>query len=166
MNLYVSPNGNDQWSGRYPTPTQDRSDGPLASLAGAVTRLALLTHGRSYHPFMPSRHRVTETAAGPITVHLRGGRYSIEKPVVFGPEHSWPVTFKPYRNEKPVISGAKRITNWQTGSVNGKACWVADLPDVAAGTWEFRELFVNGRRAERPRLPDQGLYRMKDRATC
>ena len=72
------------------------------------------------------------------------------------------MTFQAYRNEKPVISGAQRIANWQKGSVNGKAAWVVDLPEVAEGKWEFRELFVNGRRAERPRLPRHGYYRMKE----
>ena len=33
--FYVATNGNDRWSGRFPEPNADRSDGPLASLAAA-----------------------------------------------------------------------------------------------------------------------------------
>ncbi|MBE3133803.1 MAG: right-handed parallel beta-helix repeat-containing protein, partial [Acidobacteria bacterium] len=33
--LYVSPGGNDQWSGRAEKPNADKTDGPLASLQGA-----------------------------------------------------------------------------------------------------------------------------------
>ncbi len=33
--LHVAPNGNDAWSGRFAEPNADRTDGPLATLAGA-----------------------------------------------------------------------------------------------------------------------------------
>ena len=33
--LFVSPQGNDNWSGRLATPLEDHSDGPLASLKAA-----------------------------------------------------------------------------------------------------------------------------------
>jgi len=33
--LYVSPAGNDGWSGALAEPEPDRADGPLAALAGA-----------------------------------------------------------------------------------------------------------------------------------
>ena len=159
MNLYVALNGNDQWSGRLPAPNSAGTDGPMATLPGVLKYLASLIHGRTYHP---DRVPVRETPAGPITVFLRGGVYSLEKPLVFGPEHSWPITFKPYRREKPVISGARRITGWRKGSINGKDAWVVDLPEVSKGKWEFRELYVNGRRAARPRLPAKGFFRMKE----
>ena len=159
MDFYVALNGKDNWSGRLPEPNAAGTDGPLATLNGMLRRLAVLIRGRSYHPDVQP---VSETPAGPITVHVRGGVHFLEKPLVFGPEHSWPVTFKPYRNEKPVISGARRITGWRKAEVNGKQAWAADLPDVAAGKWEFRELYVNGRRAARPRLPAKGFYSMKE----
>lgn len=159
MILYVALNGNDQWTGGFAEPNAGKTDGPLATLPGVLVRLAALSHGRSYHP---DAFPVNETPSGPITVYVRDGVHSLTKPLVFGPEHSWPVTFKPYRNEKPVISGARRITGWRKGEINGKAAWVVDLPEVAAGKWEFRELYVNNRRASRPRLPAKGFYRMKE----
>ncbi|MBI2440561.1 MAG: right-handed parallel beta-helix repeat-containing protein [Lentisphaerae bacterium] len=125
--------------------------------AGGQVRLADLNHGQ---PYRPGRYPVSATPPEPITVYLRGGVYPLEKPLVIGPEHSG-VMFKAFAREKPIISGGKRISNWQSASVNGKQAWVADLPEVAAGQWEFRELFVNGRRAARPRLPAKGFYRME-----
>jgi hypothetical protein len=35
MNLYVSPNGNDSWSGRLASPNRTRTDGPFATLERA-----------------------------------------------------------------------------------------------------------------------------------
>ncbi|MDD5707833.1 MAG: right-handed parallel beta-helix repeat-containing protein, partial [Kiritimatiellae bacterium] len=152
-------NGNDNWSGTLPAPNRAKTDGPLASLSRVLCRLQHCAQGGTT---TPDHFLVRERPAEPITVHLRGGVYPLEKPLVFGPEHSFPVTFKAYRNEKPVLSGAKRITAWRIGSIHGKTAWIADLPEVAEGKWDFRELYVNGRRAKRPRLPKAGLYRMKD----
>lgn len=61
----------------------------------------------------------------------------------------------------PVISGGCAITNWTATTVNGVDAWMADLPDVQTGTWNFRQLFVDGRRAERSRWPKQGWFRME-----
>ena len=35
MNFYVSPNGNDSWSGRLASPNRTRTDGPFATLERA-----------------------------------------------------------------------------------------------------------------------------------
>ena len=37
---YVSPAGNDQWSGKLPAPNAAKTDGPLATIATAQSRLA------------------------------------------------------------------------------------------------------------------------------
>lgn len=159
MNLYLATNGNDRWSGRLAAPNAAKTDGPLASMAEVAKRLQALVAGRIFHP---DQYPVTELPKGPITVWIRGGIYPFEKPVVLGPDHSWPVTFKAFGREKPVFSGARRVTEWQTGTVNGRTAWIAELPAVLAGKWAFRELYVNGRRADRPRLPEKGYYRMKE----
>ena len=159
MDIYVSPNGNDQWSGRFPAPNPEKNDGPLASLSEVQKRLRIMKSGRNYHPDVRSVNRVLSE---PVTVFLRGGDYFLKAPLVFGPEDSWPITFRPYKKEKPVISGGERITEWKTTTINGRTAWMATLPEVAAGSWYFRQLFVGGRRAERPRLPKKGLFRMQD----
>jgi len=38
--LYVSPQGQDSWSGKLAAPNAERTDGPLASLEGPATRSA------------------------------------------------------------------------------------------------------------------------------
>lgn len=157
MQLFIAPGGNDAWSGRLAAPNRARSDGPLASLAGARNRLRELrgVTGDNHKP------RPVVALSEPLTVWVRGGRYELREPAVFGPEDSYPVTFAAYRNERPVFDGGRRITGWKETRHNGRRAWVADLPEAAAGEWEFRELYVNGRRALRPRWPAKGLFRME-----
>ena len=158
MDLYVATNGNDDWTGRRATPNRDHTDGPLATLGAARDAVRRMKSDgyiqRAHVPRSPGGLRE------PVTVHVRGGRHVLDQPLVFTPDDSWPMTFAPYRDEKPIISGGVRITGWRKTRVHGRSAWVADLPNVASGKWHFRQLFVNGRRAPRPRLPDNGLYRM------
>ncbi len=70
-----------------------------------------------------------------------------------------PVVYRAYHGETPVISGGVRLTGWKMETVHGQPCWVTELPEVKAGAWNFTQLFVNGRRAPRTRLPKEGYYR-------
>jgi hypothetical protein len=148
MDLYLATNGYDKWSGRLARPQKDRKDGPLATFAGAVRRVRELKESGELD--------------GPLTVWVRGGVYPLAETLRFTPEDSWPVTFAAYRKERPILDGGRRITGWKAGTVNGRAAWSVDLPEVAQGRWNFRELFVDGRRAPRPRLPKKGLYRIAE----
>ena len=158
MDLYISPEGNDSWSGLLPEPAADEKDGPLASFIGARNRLRLIRNGM----YNPRWGRADERLDGPVTVHVRGGVYAIDAPIEFTPEDSYPVTFCAYGDERPIVDGGVRITDWTETEVNGCACWVADLPAVKAGEWFFRQLFVDDHRALRPRLPKDGLLRMAE----
>jgi hypothetical protein len=97
-----------------------------------------------------------------VRVVLRGGTYSLDEPLEFGPENSGaeeaPVVYAAAAGEKVVLSGGHRIENGRWGELNGMKVWVMDIPDVKAGTWRFRQLFVNGERRPRTRLPKQGEY--------
>ncbi len=87
---------------------------------------------------------------GPMTVVLRGGVYRLAGTFVLTAEDS-DATYTAYRGERPVISGGRRIEGWKKGA---GPIWTA----AAAG--EFRQLFVNGRRALRARTPTNGFYRI------
>ena len=67
--LYVSPQGNDAWSGKLPDPNAGKTDGPLATLDGA--RLAV----RKLRQADAKRDR-------PITVLFRAGTYVLTSPIV------------------------------------------------------------------------------------
>ena len=99
------------------------------------------------------------TAAGlkeNVKVWLRGGTYELARPLVFGPEDSgtdaFPITYAAFTNEAVALSGGRAITNWKKGE---QGQWTADLPEVKAGRWFFRQLVVNDRRAVRARWPDE-----------
>jgi len=152
--LYVSTEGNDDWSGRLPQPNADGSDGPLATVARA--RDILLARRRPAGGGRERRPR--DGALQPVTVWLRGGRYEISEPLEFRPEDSGPVAYAAWPGEQPILDAGKRIEGWRSEILDDKEVWVADLPEVAAGEWYFRQLFVNGRRRPRPRLPKDGCY--------
>ncbi len=144
LTLYVSPLGNDTWSGKRPVPNRARADGPFASLRRALDAV---------HKARASGH------AGPVTVFLRDGTYPLSEPLAITPAHSGtpegPTLIAAHRDERPLISGGRRITGWQPDE-NG--VWQIELPEVKAGQWYFRQLWVNGNRRRRPRLPKEGTY--------
>jgi len=146
--LYVSPAGDDRWSGRLAEAAADGSDGPLRSIAaaqGAVRRL------------------VRAGLRKPVTVYLRGGTHFLAETLAFGPQDSGtakcPVVWTAQPGEAPVVSGGRRISGFRTQRIHGRECLVATLPEVAQGRWHFTQLFVNGERRWRPRLPKEGYYR-------
>jgi hypothetical protein len=139
--FFVAPSGNDANAG-----TKDK---PFATLTRARDAV----------------RAAKRTEKTPINVMLRGGTYSLTEPVLFGLEDSGtadrPVTYMAFPGEKPLISGGKVITGWKRGP---KELWTVEIPDVKQGKWYFRQLFINGARRERARLPAKGQYPVKGRA--
>ena len=163
LELYVSPKGRDKWSGRRPDPNKSGTDGPLAGLEAAQKAVR--------------KFKVRGRHGQPVRVNIRRGTYVLKKPLVFthldsGTQDSEgnqfkgvlktdnSVTWAAYRNEKPVISGGRRIKGLRKQKLNGRTVWVADIPEVKHGKWTFHQLWVNGRRRFRPRLPRDGFYRI------
>ena len=137
--LFVAPNGSMKWSGALPAPNAAQSDGPLPSIACARDRLR--------------RH----DTPGPVTVWIRGGRYFLDEPIRFTAADSGPFTYAAYPDEPVILDGGRPISGWQEQIVNGRRVWTASV----AGGWYFTQLFVNGRRATRPRLPKTGYFEME-----
>jgi hypothetical protein len=69
-----------------------------------------------------------------------------------------PVVWRSAPGEIAVLSGGRVITGWQLGN---DGAWFVDLPEVKAGRWYFRQLFINGRRAIRARTPNDGHHRVE-----
>ena len=100
--LYVSPEGNDAWSGRGPAANAARTDGPFATLERARDELR--------------RRREAGAANEPFTVHVRAGRFALERPLRLDARDSGtataPVVWRGYRDEHPLILGGKPIRDF------------------------------------------------------
>ncbi len=137
--LHVAPNGNDAWSGKLAAPNAAKTDGPFASVAAAVNS---------------SRQR---NAGEPATILLHTGTFALSEPLKLGVADS-SLTIAAFENQKPVISGGRRITGWKNIRAN---LWQATVPEARDGKWVFRQLFINGERAIRARTPNEGYFRIQ-----
>ena len=91
--------------------------------------------------------------SGDIHVYLRGGRYFITNTIAFTTADSgmngYYITYQSYPGETAIIDGGRQVTGWT--QVPGKPYWVASVPTNAGFADYFRQLYVNGVRAERAR---------------
>lgn len=139
--LYVSTQGQWGWSGRFPEPNKTGTDGPLPSIAAARDRLRTLS---------------STTSRWPRRILIRGGNYFLPETFQLGPNDSGtksaPVIYAAYPGEHPVISGGRAVRAWK---------------QIDHGIWEaeyktpITQLFINGNRAMRVRVPLDGFYRIE-----
>jgi hypothetical protein len=147
--FFVSPHGDDRWLGKLADP--GKNNGPFATIERARDAVRALRK-------TAEQNRITR-------VVLRGGTYYLNSTVEFGPEDSGteqaPVVYAAAPGEKVVLSGGRLMGGGRWGEANGRKAWVVDVPEVKEGRWRFRQLFVNGERRPRTRLPKQGEYRIE-----
>jgi len=146
--FFVAANGNDNWSGRLATPNAAASEGPFATLARARDAVR-------------DRRKREGGLKSDIKVLIRGGVYRFAETLIMGPEDSgteqYSITYAAYPGERPILSGGVAIKGWKR--TRGEL-WTTEIPDVKAGQWFFRELFVGGQRRIRARSPQEGFFRI------
>jgi len=129
--IYVSPNGKDTNNGSITAPK--------------ATVLAALRQAREMR-----RLKVDGIENG-IQIILKGGEYEMYEPLFVRPEDSGtpqsPTTICGAEGEKVILSGGVKINNWKK---SGKL-WVAYVPDFNGRPLDFRQLYVNGKKAVRAR---------------
>ena len=88
---------------------------------------------------------------GGITIYMEGGTYAFYEPVFIRPEDSGtkesPTIIRSVGDEKVILSGGISIKGWKK---QGKV-WVADVPVFNGRPLDFRQLWVNGKKAVRAR---------------
>lgn len=129
--FYVSPDGDDTWTGRLSTPNAQRTDGPFARIEFARDA-ARMTSGHS-------------------TIALAGGDYYLSQPIVFDRRDAGLIVTAKC-NEKPILHGGLRVNDWKT---LGDGRWIAPLKlpsDVRVGN-----LIVNGVVQPQARFPNAPL---------
>ncbi len=86
------------------------------------------------------------------TITLGAGKYFLETPLLLD-ERDDGLVIEGQPGTRPELLGGRAITGWKKGP---DEFWVASVPGVKQGQWDFRSLLVNGRYAKRARWPAVG----------
>jgi hypothetical protein len=139
--IWVSPTGSDQNTGSRVKPLQ--SIGFAQRKARELRRLN------------------DPSVQGGIRIHLMDGTYFLDEPLLFRPEDSGtkenPTVLESAPGENPVVSGGIEVKGWirQKEIVKGLPSvakgkiWVADIPESGGRSLEFRQLWIDGKKAQR-----------------
>ena len=129
--IWISPKGSDFNNGTRQS--------PKATLTSA------LRQAREW------RRTEDNRIQGGITIYMEGGTYAFHEPVFIRPEDSGtkesPTIIRSVGDEKVILSGGISINGWKK---QGKV-WVADVPVFNGRPLDFRQLWVNGKKAVRAR---------------
>ncbi len=141
LNLFMSPTGNDNWMG---TETK-----PLQSLEGARNKIRTLKKNTTFNDT--------------IRIVIAPGNYPRTSTFKLIPEdggtENAPVIYEAPRGEKAVFSGGLQLDGFREMD-NG--LWVAFIPEVNYWNWRFDQLYVNGKRAQRAKSPNNGYFLIKN----
>lgn len=140
VRFYVSPQGDDSWSGKLARPNARRTDGPFATLHRAQQAV---------------REAKAQGVRQPIEVVVSGGTYYLSEPLLFTPDDSGtaeaPVTYRAARGARVVLSGGVSLSGWRRVEGN---LWAVRVPDLFREGEPPRLLRVGDRWAIRARHPN------------
>ena len=172
--FYVSPKGNDRWTGTLAEPNIAGNDGPFLTLERTQKAVREL----KAQVFKPKDIPIEKRWIGSphplgngkdILVYVRSGIYSLKQPLVFEPEDGGErvetnlptgafeyhklkdhyVTYAAYPGEKPVITGGIPVNAWtKKGNI-----WTARFDSDSAAV-----LVVNGKSQMLARTPNKGYF--------
>ncbi len=174
--FYVSPDGDDDWSGTLESVNSSSSDGPFKTIERAQKAVRELKK-EVYKPedipidtrYAGSPH--TLGSGKDILVLIRDGYYQLDEPLNFSPEDGGErvetdqpsgafefhklkdhyVTYAAYPGEHPVISGGKSLSGWKKeGNI-----WHTNTNGV-----DVKKLVVNGKGQTLARTPNTGEFVM------
>jgi hypothetical protein len=132
--FHVSPTGDDNGTGS--------PERPFATIDAAVAAV-----------------RKARSPEG-TTILVHDGTYALARPIAItatdAADADLKLTITAAPNSRPLFSGGRKLTGWK---VRGDR-WELELPEVKAGSWDFVDLFVDGERRPRPRLPKTGWYKI------
>lgn len=169
--IYVSPSGNDTWSGRLANPNVDRTDGPLASLEKA--RDVIRTIKKDAGPNVPK-----------IVVYLRSGNYPLSRSFQLTHEDGGtdraPVIWRNYPNDSAVITGVRTLTRFEPitdpdirnridpnyrahiRQLDLPSQGITDFGEITPRGTPGLELFCGGQRMTPARFPNDGWLLIAD----
>ena len=137
---YVATNGNDQWSGKLAAPNAEMTDGPFATIPQARNAV---------------REAITAGDASPKTVQIRAGVHELPQGIVFdardtGTEDA-PVVWRGYENEKPILIGGRKISQWTLWK---DGIYQTDVAEQGFRGKSFKQFLFAGQRQILARYPN------------
>jgi len=126
----------------------------VATLAGGET-LIRVTPEQS----LAEAVKQSQGAAKPVKIELGAGRYELSEPLLLSAGDNG-LTLVAAEGAKPVIAGSVRVKGWKLTDA-GRGLWQADVPAVKDGKWRPRQMFVDGKRAQRARTPNDKFFRAR-----
>ena len=141
LDLYVSADGHDAWSGRLAASDAGGKDGPFASLERARDEIRRLKREKS----------LLES----VTVHVRSGTYFLDRTFELFSEDSGtaaaPIVYLGDGPARPLLVGGKLVTGFTPYK---DKILVADVASQGLKGVAFRQLFFDGRRQILARYPN------------
>lgn len=118
--------------------------------------------GTEAQPMRTLQHALDAFTEDEQVLCVHTGRYEITEPIrvqLKSEKQRLTITTWPTNAcaEPATISAGRIIAGWREIEP-GLA--VAEIPEVKAGAWDFRDLYVNDRRAVRARHPNTGFFRV------
>lgn len=169
--FYISPSGNDAWSGSLQAPNAAATDGPFKTLERARWQVEQINAQK----LMQGKN---------IEIIIRGGTYSIDKTFVLSGSSSGDttvsVTWKSYPGEKVQLTGGREITGFHTITDTGtlkriapafrkhimeidlKSMGITDYGTITNRGGPGTELFFNNRKMPLSRWPNEGWAKIAD----
>lgn len=168
MTLFVSPDGNDNWSGRLAEVNANKTDGPFATLERARDEIRRIKQKKG----IPE---------GGITVELSGGMYLREQNFFLQEEDSGnknsPIVYRAKQGEQVRLIGGKIVKNWKPVNdqevlsrlvpeardnvfqANLRELGITDFGEVKGGGLE---IFFNDKPMTLSRWPNEGFVHIVD----
>jgi len=147
--IYVATDGNDGYSGRQASVDSESHDGPVRTIEHAKELIA------------EARKKDTRRVYS-YRILLRGGHYELFAPLLLGPSDSGgagaPVIYASYPGETAYLSGGHVVSPWSNKREN---LWTASCAVCTDSGDSPHEMFVNGARRERPRLPPGRAFQIQ-----
>jgi hypothetical protein len=108
-----------------------------------------------------ARNKADPVGAEGGTIFVHDGTYFMAGPLTFpgageAARANQKLTIAAAPNAHPLFSGGRRLEGWKVR--DGR--WELEIPEVKSGKWDFVDLFVNGERRARPRLPKTGWHQI------
>ena len=151
--IYVSPRGNDAFSGNLAEVSADGTDGPLKTPQAALEKVKQIRASGQ-----PKERLVS------LVVELADGLYELDETLTITPEMGGtpdsPTILRAAPGARPVLSGGRTLRGFSVGD-DGR--WRLTLEEVKNGDWYFMQLFVNNQRRYRPRWPKDHDFAITER---